>query len=291
MTSPRYGPRPVCVLGPGRSGTSLAARVVNLLGVDLGSEDGMLPASDFNPAGFWEQREIVELNEEILVACGGTWLRPPSSSPGWETRPEMAPFAARIAELVARRFGESRRWGFKDPRTTLTLPLWRSAVGDFDHVICLRNPVEVLDSAGDGLPPGDLGMAIWAHYTCEALRATAGRRRMFVFYEDWSVDPVAVGRSIGRFLHGTADAVDPGTWERVDRAFENGLHRQRVGEAELAGRADIPVEVRSLHYLVRDLASAEARGDRERARALQEFAATLDRSPSLGAILRAWREE
>lgn len=274
MTIP--GPRPVCVLGVGRSGTSLAARAINMLGVDLGPEEEMLEPSDVNPAGFWEQREIVELNEEILAALGGAWWRPPPRPAGWERTAEMASFASRIAELVERRFDGRGRWGFKDPRTTLTLPLWRSVVGELDHLICLRNPLEVVASAGGGLPSGADPIAIWVDYTCEALRATAGRRRMFVFYEDWSADPVRLGRDLARFVNGAGEGVDGRDSARVETLFQPRLHRHHASEVDLAENDAIPVAPRILHFLVRDLAAAEARGTGSRAQALQALAARLD---------------
>ena len=266
------GARPVCVLGVGRSGTSLAARALNVLGVDLGPEDTMLQASEINPKGFWEQREIIRLNQEILLALGAAPWEVVARPPGWEEAPELEPFRTRIAELVERCF-DGRRWGFKHPQTTLTLPLWRSVVGEFDHVVCVRNPLEVIASVGEdaarrlGKP-----IDIWTHFTCEALRLTAGRRRMFVFYEDWSADPKAVAWELARFVNGTADA------EAANRAasvFDPELHRQVASDVELAERDDMPVTARALYFLVRELAAAERRRH-ESARALQALAARLD---------------
>ncbi len=68
----------------------------------------MLEASSLNPKGFWEQREIVELNEEVLVALGGAWWDPPPRPPGWEASPQLEPFRSRIAELVERWFAGRR---------------------------------------------------------------------------------------------------------------------------------------------------------------------------------------
>jgi hypothetical protein len=264
--------RPVCVLGVGRSGTSLAARVINLLGVDLGPEQTMLAPDDLNPKGYWEQREVVEINDEILAALGGEWWRPPPRPRGWEAAPEMVPFRERIREFVDRSF-KNRRWGIKDPRTTLTLPLWRSAVGEFDHVICLRNPLEVLAMAESGLPADADPIGIWLHYGCEALRSTAGRRRAFVFYERWSADPLKATHDLAVFVNGLADA---DALERIASTFDPSLHRQRAGERELVTRDDVPIEARTLHRLARDLAAAEESGQAGRAQSLQALAASLD---------------
>jgi hypothetical protein len=48
-----------------RCGTSLTARVLNLLGYSLGPEEDLLEHKFDNPAGFWEQRPIVEINDPI----------------------------------------------------------------------------------------------------------------------------------------------------------------------------------------------------------------------------------
>ena len=279
------GHRPVCVLGVGRSGTSLTARALNVLGVDLGPEETMLqpddvpPGAPDNPKGFWEQREIVQLNQEVLGSLGAGYQEISRRRVGWETAVELEPFRARIAELVERCF-DGRRWGFKHPQTTLTLPLWRSVVGEFDHVVCVRNPLEVIASVGDGpaASRGDL-IGIWTHFTCEALRLTAGRRRMFVFYEDWSTDPHAVGRELARFVHGSPDAEAA---SRVASVFDPQLHRQCAGELEFAERDDMPLAPRALHFLVRDLAAAERRGE-ARASALQAVAARMDGGPAQAA--------
>jgi hypothetical protein len=246
------------------------------LGVEIGPPEEMLEPGDLNPRGFWELREVVELNEQILEALGGSWWSPPRRPRGWELSPTMAPFRARIAELFDRYYAGRGRWGVKDPRLTLTLPIWRAVVGDFDCIVCLRNPLEVVASGGEGIPAGADGIALWLAYTCEALRLSAGGRRTFVFYEDWFADPLAVGRRIERFLHG-AHGADDQAQRRVAEVFEATLRRHHVGDMELATRPDVPVEVRALHFLVRGLAAAETAGDAARTAALQALAVSLDR--------------
>lgn len=279
--------RPVCVLGVGRSGTSLAARALNLLGVDLGPQDRMLAPSEVNPKGYWEQREAVELNGEILAALGGDWWCPPPLPAGWELAEDMAGLRSRVGDLVERYFGRSERWGFKDPRTTLTLPIWRSVVGEFDHVICMRNPLEVRASADGALPEEVDEIALWLYYGCEALRLTAGRRRTFVFYEEWLTDAVGVTARLARFLHGPDWAVDGSAAGRAATEWDPALRRRRASELELAGRDDIAIAARAFHFLVRALAEAERDGDDERAQALQAVAAALDE----GVVVRSPRSD
>jgi len=67
----------VCVLGMHRSGTSLVARVLNVLGLDLGPEDHLMRFSEDNPAGHWESRPIKEINDETLRAARGHLVAAP----------------------------------------------------------------------------------------------------------------------------------------------------------------------------------------------------------------------
>ena len=63
-------PTVVCVLGMHRSGTSLVARVLNVLGVDLGPEEHLMRPSSANPTGHWENKPITGINDEILSDSG-----------------------------------------------------------------------------------------------------------------------------------------------------------------------------------------------------------------------------
>ena len=59
-----------------RSGTSVVARGLQVLGVCLG--DNLMAAKLDNPKGFWEDLDINAFNIEMLNALGGEWhdLRP-----------------------------------------------------------------------------------------------------------------------------------------------------------------------------------------------------------------------
>src|SRR5262245_51591182 len=99
--------RIVCVLGMHRTGTSVVARLMNLLGIDLGAEEHLLGPQPDNPKGFWEYQPILDLNEEILGRLGGNWHEPPPLPPGWETAAEFADLRQRARDLVARTFASA----------------------------------------------------------------------------------------------------------------------------------------------------------------------------------------
>ena len=68
---------PVLVTGMHRGGTSAISKVLEGLGLDAGSQEGLIGATDSNRHGHYEVREIVDLNEEILENLEGSWLSPP----------------------------------------------------------------------------------------------------------------------------------------------------------------------------------------------------------------------
>lgn len=266
---------PVCVMGAGRSGTSLLARAVILLGIYFGREEAMAQPNELNPRGFWELLEVGALNEQVLEST------PSRRQAGWETAAELESFRARIETIIERHFAGQGRWGFKHWSNTLVSPLWQAVVGKLDYVICLRNPLEIRASveAGRNLLP-DAGKKpanwrLWASYYCEALRNTAGQRRAFVFYGDWFVDPLRVVDELTTFLYGDADQVAAKVRAQVAATVEGSLYRQRASELDLAVAEQVPSEVRALYFLMRDLAVAESRGE-ERAQALQAVAVAMD---------------
>lgn len=142
--------RTVCVTGMHRSGTSFAARSLALLGVSFGDEAQLMGPGPDNATGYWENRFVKELDDELLAALGGSWDRPPVLDAGWQHRPELAPFHDRARRLVDDAFGpegERSPWtGFKDPRLSLLLPFWRTVLPVDATVTIVRDPLEVAGS-------------------------------------------------------------------------------------------------------------------------------------------------
>lgn len=169
-----------------RSGTSLVARALNLLGMELGPPARMLAAKHDNPKGFWEYQPFVEINDAILSRMGGSWDNPPSLEQGWELAVEMEDLRELAKALVRQDFSAAPVWGWKDPRTCLTLPFWDRVVSPDCYVISLRNPIDVALSLGRSHRISfEKAAWLWVLHTAHALRLTSGKRRHLLFYEDF----------------------------------------------------------------------------------------------------------
>ena len=60
----------VFVVGMHRSGTSAIAAALEALGLDVGDPDRLMDADAGNPAGYYEQKEIGDLNDELRRRAG-----------------------------------------------------------------------------------------------------------------------------------------------------------------------------------------------------------------------------
>jgi hypothetical protein len=250
--------RAVIVLGFHRSGTSMLMRLLNLLGVDLGPEEDLLAAVDGdNPRGYWEPRWINELNDEILALHGGTYDRPPRLTGEWWSAPALEPLRDKAAAELDRAFGDAPVWGFKDPRTCLTLPFWRPLIearsDDVRYVHCLRSPAETAASMlrRDIYPDTDAAFwgRSWLEHTARALEATAAEPRRLVFYDDLLARTAAEASSLASFLD-LRWPVGPAA-DELAAVVESGLRHHARSLQDTAGDGALPATVRAVYVSLR----------------------------------------
>lgn len=188
-------PRFVCITGMHRSGTSLATRSLQLLGASLGSDDLLLHAGKDNPAGYWENRLIKELDDDLLSELGGSWDQPPILEPGWHSDPALEPWREQAREALARSFG---RWeehdgvlAWKDPRCSLLLPFWQTVVPVAATLLVVRHPHEVARSLErrNGFAPSTAA-ALWLRYVLAGAELEPAPRVIpsHQFYDDGTRD-------------------------------------------------------------------------------------------------------
>jgi hypothetical protein len=179
-----------------RSGTSMVAKLLQQAGLNLGDETDLMPPADENPEGFYEHLQFVRLNDEVLNAAGAGWDCPPAAEFNWDDE-ALDPFRTRARSLAAP-LGKRPPWGWKDPRTSLTLPFWRSAFGPLRTIVVTRNPLEVVTSLHRrNAFSTALGLTLWQIYAERVLADTSPDERLVTHYDSFFLEP---DREIARVL-------------------------------------------------------------------------------------------
>jgi hypothetical protein len=132
------------VLGMHRSTTSLIAKGLVEAGVNMG--DQMLPPDSGNPHGYWEDIEFLNMNKTILLWAGGDWNDPPSESAILALRTKRPSLIESIEKLIKRKQGAAGLWGWKDPRTVLTIGLYQPFLKEPIYVSCFRSSNAIAQS-------------------------------------------------------------------------------------------------------------------------------------------------
>ncbi|WP_420564496.1 glycosyltransferase [Thalassobaculum sp.] len=213
------------VLGMHRSGTSALTRVVNLLGVDLGT-DLMEAAEGNNERGFWEHQGVVTRHDRLLADLGMRWDDPRAMPQDWLEHPATKAARADLEAILDAEFSDAALWGVKDPRMCRLLPLWRQmleARGVQATVLhMLRHPLEIARSLErrDAMPRGR-ALMLWLRHQIEALTASDGAP------QSWA--------SFDRLMAGWR-----GEMERVDADLHLGFGKRMDGAAaEIDGFLDV----------------------------------------------------
>ena len=162
------------VLGMHRSGTSAITKGLEVLGVDLG--DNLIPPQEDNPKGFFEDRELIELNERILKKTGHSWYDLAPIDPALMTGPDLLTERLEAGAFIRRKLNASEAVGLKDPRLSILMPFWFDVLQDIDvetgYIIPVRNPLAVARSllVRDGLML-ERGAALCA-FTCDGVHSS-----------------------------------------------------------------------------------------------------------------------
>ncbi len=193
----------VVILGMHRSGTSLVTKSMELLGYSLG--DNLMPAGTDNPTGFWEDLDVVRLNETLLAYGAASWDLPPRSPVHFP-----AEYEAAADQLLADKFANTSKLALKDPRLCLLLPFWsaRFAANQIDarYIFVHRNPLSVagsLQRRNDMVP----AQALMLDYLYEsAALSSAGPEPFVVAYQGFLSDPIEALNRMATYLDAPLDA-------------------------------------------------------------------------------------
>jgi len=166
MSKSRNNKKTVVILGAPRSGTSLAAGLLSILGVDMGRD--IRQADEFNPKGYFEDLDFSILIMRILMIA-----RENRKFKKWEPShkdflifldkrrsifvkdgfplakqilTQRRKFTGEIQKFIYRRSKEKFLWGIKFPLASLTMDLFLPHLTKPFFIVILRNPIHSAES-------------------------------------------------------------------------------------------------------------------------------------------------
>ncbi len=242
---------PFAILGTGRSGTSMIARMLNLCGLYMGEQDGLWDPRhglELNPTGFWEQAEIHELMDRLFAHFGATWENPPLLSDGWEYDTTIESFFLEAQEMVARIFGGHEQWAWKLPMATPAVAFWQRVIPNLKFIICVRNPLDFAHSLGQHISVSRSHLfAMWQYYNYHILTATKPEDRIVTFYEDYFPCYQAGLTSVLDFVGLPHPAPDDQTDQRISHFYDPSLKHYTSTLQDLLADDEVPYMTRQLY--------------------------------------------
>ena len=221
----------VVVIGMHRSGTSAVTRLINMMGAYFGPESLSKGFRKVNYKGFWERKDVLRLNRDILASAGARWNRIAAFETAVLDEKRFDEFRSRARRIILE-MDAHRPWVVKEPCLCLTFPVWREAL---EVPVCVhvnRSPIQVARSlqVRDAIPL-DVGIALWEKYLRTAIAVTRGVPHVFIRYEQLMSDPLGESRLLldGLRQHGVRGLSMPGENE-IGSFIDPDLHRNRGGD-------------------------------------------------------------
>ena len=229
---------PLVVIGMHRSGTRLLVEILDRLGVFMGADR----QADSESVAF------MLINEQLLQQCGAFWSEPMSAHFLLAQPAAASQLAASAREALGpqlEKYAGSSGWhletsrnelppfGWKDPRNTFTLPVWKQVFPNLRAIHIVRHGVDVAASlarrhaealraaTGESVPPAltvirdhALGilssrrgwtlpeaLTMWEQYVEKGRQESAalGERALEVRFEELLTEPEQVIPTIAKF--------------------------------------------------------------------------------------------
>lgn len=188
----------VVVLGMHRSGTSLVSSMLHKMGVNMG--EVLIPPDDNNLHGYWEDDAVLVLNKAILASLDSDWRKIVTRKQIESARKKYLPKLKKFVAAKETKDISRLLWGFKDPRTCLTIWLWHDVLTAPRYVIVRRQKRDVIHSLKRAYGKGNWFDLI-KHYE-QHVRAFVGLNKNlqvhYVSYDDLiSDDSFAISATVG----------------------------------------------------------------------------------------------
>lgn len=242
---------PLIVIGMHRSGTTMLTRLLISAGIEMGT----------NLGPNYEDPFFQGVNRELLARARAHWANPAPFFSKIQD-PDFKNGAIRAAKnRLQHRQAPDGVWGWKDPRTTLTLPIWLALYPGARVVNLMRNGLDVsmslyrreirrylrLSKDRRLFPPTMAAcFALWQIYVSAGLSASAfGNPYLELRYEDFLLNPhdtlkktvIFAGldpeQDLSNLVRGIGQPRPPSVWLRLlaHSAWKMSIRDKRLMEA------------------------------------------------------------
>jgi hypothetical protein len=247
------------VLGMHRSGTSVITRALEVLGVSLG-ENFYKPKPE-NPKGFWEDREIVQINELLLRHMDSAWDNLSFDLFTLKGNVEIDNIKREATQLVIKRLTEcGGKWAVKDPRICRLFPFWLEVFNDVgcgvNYIVALRNPLSIAASLDKrDQMPFVKSCFLWLQHILFALIQIKGQVNVFVNYDNLLKEPYPQLERIATALDLPLPMQDSVLAQSFIKGFlDDRLCHNQFSLDELRLDRRVPTEVVTLYELLEQVA-------------------------------------
>lgn len=184
----------ICVLGMHRSGTSMLCEILQGFGVSFGASHMLYQGDEYNRDGYFEIQEIRLVYERLFSEIHSSWRSTAPFGDGIFEREKTARtnyYAGWIADCVEKCMeGEEKQWGFKEPSTSVLLPLAKRAFSFLKrkpvYAVMVRNPMETAASLmrREGMEK-EWALRLYMKYYISILKHTAEEGAVFFQKEEF----------------------------------------------------------------------------------------------------------
>lgn len=233
------------VTGMHRSGTSAMTAALHKLTETPLFDDLYYCGDEFNLNGYYEIPDIVTCNERILAHTALQTYEHLKATPlisEFETLDNSSWYFGAYADLHADDYqhyvdlakkciegiDSKKRILLKDPRFSLTLPIWSSVLHKPVCLVMIRNPHEVAQSLyrRNGIPR-EIAYQLWEIYSLSAEWNTRELPRKFVDYNELTLDRSNTLSQIYEFLINQRVEVKESSIKQAVDSIQPELRRQR----------------------------------------------------------------
>jgi len=195
----------IIVLGQERSGTSMVAGILKIVGIDMG-KDRVL--TGWNPKGSFEDLEFRNLSKEIYQSLNAHYLRPPAD----EQLNHLEKFEERIKQLIYKRekgggiWGREDHWGWKDPKSILLIDSFLRHITNPYFIIPVRNLTKIRNSIWEVENIGHTRATNLVEFYDKKIKEVIEKYpkvpKIYCEFDDLRLNPIKEAEKISKFVYG-----------------------------------------------------------------------------------------